>query len=504
MGITVDKELVKKIYEDGYIDPKSFKSVTESVCGSLIHIKFRSEAQKAQFLFFYGSVLKDSIFLYGTDLQKNTIINIGYVTKQPQTKGTIIVQDFLMLAYLNNLPENVKLSQSGKIHLLIDLPFKHANFLKQSPNLFLVGGAIRDYLLDTSITDYDYCFNGSYNDFMNITTEIRSREQSSIYGGITVSQAINRHNTVVVREVSGSFRAEVTPNHYLTIKEDVLHRDFTCNALYTEITEGSHSSILITDIVGGLHDIKNNILRFVGSPKQRIVEDPLRILRFFRFQVQLGFTPYNEEKVLQTIKNSLKLLKTVPKEQIWNELVKIILYSKNKTIFDKMDSIGLFNYLDIPYNGSLYRHSNHRVMFFVPMMDSKQWSNFSTVYKLSTEDAKFGHYLIKNKDICHTKKSLMDQLADGVNPSWVLDCGKMFLIHSKKQQILFELQRFDPNSFPIVGDDLLNLGYSGKGLGMVLKSIKDLWKDSYFKLSKKELLRTLQVKPIKDISQLLF
>lgn len=56
MGITVDKELVKKIYEDGYIDPKSFKSVTESVCGSLIHIKFISEAQKAQFLFFYGSI----------------------------------------------------------------------------------------------------------------------------------------------------------------------------------------------------------------------------------------------------------------------------------------------------------------------------------------------------------------------------------------------------------------------------------------------------------------
>lgn len=65
---------------------------------------------------------------------------------------------------------------------------------------------------------------------------------------------------------------------FSTIEKDVLRRDFKYNALYYDIDSGK-----IIDLVGGLDDLNNKITSTVGNPLDRFIEDPLRILRFFRF-----------------------------------------------------------------------------------------------------------------------------------------------------------------------------------------------------------------------------
>jgi tRNA nucleotidyltransferase (CCA-adding enzyme) len=87
------------------------------------------------------------------------------------------------------------------------------------------------------------------------------------------------------------------------LKEDSLRRDFTINALYIDC-QGN-----VSDYHGGLEDLKNRLIRFIGDPVTRIQEDPLRILRAERFAKRLGFQiEENTEKAMEEHRDLLRLL----------------------------------------------------------------------------------------------------------------------------------------------------------------------------------------------------
>jgi len=76
---------------------------------------------------------------------------------------------------------------------------------------------------------------------------------------------------------------KVEYGHHITIRDDVMRRDLTCNALYYDIRLKK-----IIDLVGGLHDIQTSTIRAVGNPTQRFHEDRLRIMRVFRFSARMN------------------------------------------------------------------------------------------------------------------------------------------------------------------------------------------------------------------------
>lgn len=181
---------------------------------------------------------------------------------------------------------------------------------------YLVGGCVRDMLMDITPHDYD------------ITTSAPPEIILSLFEK-TVPTGI-KHGTVTV--INSSFAAEVTTyrtdgeysdhrrpervTFVKSLKEDLARRDFTVNAIAYNENEG------IKDFFGGREDIKNKILRAVGEPKKRFCEDALRILRLFRFASVLEFTL--EEA---TLKNALKcapLLESISAERISSELRKAV------------------------------------------------------------------------------------------------------------------------------------------------------------------------------------
>lgn len=181
---------------------------------------------------------------------------------------------------------------------------------------YLVGGCVRDMLMDITPHDYD------------ITTSASPEIILSLFEK-TVPTGI-KHGTVTV--INGGFAAEVTTyrtdgeysdhrrpervTFVKSLKEDLARRDFTVNAIAYNENEG------IKDFFGGREDIKNKILRAVGEPKKRFCEDALRILRLFRFASVLGFTPETE-----TLKAALKcapLLESISAERISSELRKAV------------------------------------------------------------------------------------------------------------------------------------------------------------------------------------
>ena len=113
---------------------------------------------------------------------------------------------------------------------------------------------------------------------------------------------------------------------YRNLKEDLLRRDFTINAMAYNEKDG------LVDIFGGIRDIKDNVIRCVGNARERFSEDALRILRGVRFASQLGFrieegTRCGMEKLAHT-------LKKISAERIQAELVKIVMSDRPELLRD--------------------------------------------------------------------------------------------------------------------------------------------------------------------------
>lgn len=189
---------------------------------------------------------------------------------------------------------------------------------KNGFSAYAVGGAVRDYILGNPATDWD------------VTTSALPDETEKVFSGFKVVKTGIKHGTVTVIangcpvEIT-TFRKEsgYTDNRHpdnvefvSDLAEDLKRRDFTVNSLAYNEKEG------LIDLYGGLSDLKNEIIRTVGDPRERFSEDALRILRAVRFSSKLGFTI--EEKTYAAAKELKENLKNVSAERIFSEFTKTL------------------------------------------------------------------------------------------------------------------------------------------------------------------------------------
>jgi len=188
---------------------------------------------------------------------------------------------------------------------------------------YLVGGCVRDLLIGKTPHDYDIATNATPQEVMKLLEE---------HGYKVVPIGIE-FGTVKVVLPSGvdvevtTFRKELYPEYgrggrrpvvqwARSLEEDVQRRDFTINALAVDV-EGN-----VVDLVGGLEDLRRRIIRFVGNPEERILEDPLRMLRAVRFAATLGFELSPE--AAEAIRRLAHHIRRVSWERIRDELLKTI------------------------------------------------------------------------------------------------------------------------------------------------------------------------------------
>jgi len=183
---------------------------------------------------------------------------------------------------------------------------------KNGASAYVVGGAIRSSILGVSIKDWDIATNfipeqvkKSFRGFKTIDTGIK-------HGTITLVIGDDTYEITTFRS-DGEYldnRRPVDVEFVSNILEDLARRDFTINSLYS-----SQKTKKILDFHNGLNDLTHKIVRFIGNPKIRIIEDPLRIIRALRFALTLNFTI--EKKSLDAIKKSFNLTKKLTKKQIF-------------------------------------------------------------------------------------------------------------------------------------------------------------------------------------------
>lgn len=221
----------------------------------------------------------------------------------------------------------------------------HSLFKSAGKTLFVVGGSVRDFLNNDKPKDFDLATDATPDEVLSI---IGKKWRTSVQGESFFVVVVYTEDQPLGMEIA-TFREDVygdllgkTRNpitKFSTIDKDVERRDLTWNALFYDLEKRS-----IIDLVGGIEDLKNGITRFVGDPDMRIIEDPLRIMRLFRFTDRYGFTI--EEKTRESIHKNKDKLKIIVRERIWDEFYKAYGQIKDFTKYLKhLDEFGLWEYI---------------------------------------------------------------------------------------------------------------------------------------------------------------
>lgn len=408
---------------------------------------------------------------------------------------------------------------------------------------YLVGGAVRDLLLNKEAKDFD------------ISTPLEEKEIKELFKDYNFVRPNGfKHGTYTLRYKKHN--VEITTfkydeNEEKCLKTDMNHRDLSINTL-------AYDGEYIYNYRNGLEDLNNKIVTMGDNPLKIINEDPLRMLRAIRFKAQLGFKI--EEKTRQAILDNYLKLKDIAKERIIHEVLEILISETVEEILFDYEKI--FTYLFPPllpcvnfdqnnrwHAYDLYTHTVHvtkgvkadkNLRFAAllhdigkvptvsqeyiegvgyinhyyghPAVSKEMAAPILNEYKFSNYDKSEILFLINYHDnkIALEKKSIKKVLAkiDNFNPDNHLETlAKLVnLQHSDhrdhtmyvpipEEEILSiakaiqeEKDAFKLKDLAIDGRDLQLLGFKGKEIGDTLRKILDLVIEDKLKNNKEEII----------------
>lgn len=371
--------------------------------------------------------------------------------------------------------------------------------------IYAVGGCVRDTILNRHVSDVDLSTDALPDDTIKIIEGLKFRRDvwKAIPTGI-------EHGTITAVAPYGggtfeitTFRTDAeTDGRHATvmfsknIEDDAVRRDFTINAFYAD-REGR-----VRDIVGGSADLAARNVRFIGDPVERIQEDYLRILRFFRFIATLGTYKHGiDQDGLAACAMLADGLKGISRERIGAEMTRLIADPDAAPVIGAMEQTGvLLNILPGASVLTLARLIDLEEQYplegrMLPPVDiptrlaSLGCEDVEDRLRLSKADAK--------------KIALVKHEAGEVTPPHELGYrhGYWSAVHCILLRWASLLQPFDEASlddihigaqatFPIGAADLMP-AYSGKALGDKLKSLETAWIESRFSATKGALLNSL-------------
>jgi len=386
--------------------------------------------------------------------------------------------------------------------------FSYLNEVGKEIKIRFVGGCVRKAICGESIDDIDLATSLEPDE---VKKRLNKKDIKTIDTGIshgTVTAILNKKKfeiTTLRKDISTDGRhanVEFTKNW----EEDALRRDFTINAIYADI-EGR-----IFDPLNGIADLKNGKVKFIGSPEERLQEDYLRILRYFRFFIQYSKEDYNQN-IIRSIKQYINGLNKISNERIFDELKKILklnnafeLFSNNTSkeiilnIFPQFkyhERLKIINKLDPKLKS---KYDNYLILALLIIDESNNYEYFCHKYKTSNNVRnRFENISINFENLKKTKFYSENSIKKTIylsNKNYVKDL-LLFSICLKIENLNIEklieyVNICKTPKFPISGDYLKEHGYkTGQALGRKLKSLEEQWIKNDFIIEKKAVEQSL-------------
>jgi len=368
--------------------------------------------------------------------------------------------------------------------------------------IFAVGGCVRDTVLERVVNDVDLSTDALPSETVSIIEgmSLKGNPWKAVPTGI-------EHGTVTAIAPSGGNPYEITTfrtdletdgrhasvSFSKSIRDDAIRRDFTINAFYAD------RAGRVQDIVGGSSDLAEQKVRFIGDPSERINEDFLRILRFFRFTASHG---QHDDGIdpdgLDACARLAEGLEGISRERIGGEMTRILMESDPSPIIGTMEQSGvlvrilpgasvltLARLIDLEENARVEDQS-YSARDLATRLAALGCTDISDRLRLSKKQA-------VKIDLVRTQAGLM-------TPMHELGYRFGFLsgLHCALLRWATLLQPLDKNSidqiklgaeaeFPIQADDIMP-AYQGKALGDRLAKLETEWLASEFELTKTDLM----------------
>ena len=429
-----------------------------------------------------------------------------------------------------------------------EVEIKILNKLNEYGKGYIVGGAIRDILLGLKPKDVDFATNISYETLKTLFSEYTPKETGKSFGVLRIR--INNIDYEIARFREDIYGKEKKVSFVDDIKNDLARRDFTINAMAYNQKEG------IIDLYNGQKDIENRIINFIGNAEERIIEDPLRVLRAFRFMSRLDFSL--SENTIEAIKKQKDLLKNIPEERITMEFSKLLLGKNIKNTLTLMKDTGVLE-LIIPEFKATYDfdqcnpHHNLDLFNHIISVVSKVPADLELKYSALLHDiAKPIVQTFDEKGIAHYKTheivgadmardiltrlklplKLIDTVAEIIKKHMILyrdvtdkkfnkllsEMGYDNLwrliehsnadngsknnevvntendLHERLKRAVEKQMQITVNDLAINGKDLIELGFTGTEIGQIKKELLDKYLSEELQNEKEEMLNYVKEK----------
>ncbi|WP_338947687.1 CCA tRNA nucleotidyltransferase [Fusobacterium nucleatum] len=413
---------------------------------------------------------------------------------------------------------------------------------------YIVGGAIRDILLGLKPKDVDFATNLPYEILKTLFSEYTPKETGKSFGVLRIR--INDIDYEIAKFREDIYGKEEKVTFVDEIKNDLVRRDFTINAMAYNETEG------IIDLYNGQKDIENKVINFVRNAEERIIEDPLRTLRAFRFMSKLNFSL--SKNTIEAIKNQKSLLKNIPEERITIEFSKLLLGENIKNTLILMKDTGVleliipeikatynFNQCNPHHNLDLFSHIINVVSRvpadlelrysallhdiakpIVQTFDEKGIAHYKTHEIVGADMARdiltrmklpvklvdtvvgiIKKHMILYKDVTDKKfNKLLSEM--GYNNLWRLIEHSIADNSSKNNEVVSTENDFHErlkkavekqmqvtvSDLAVNGKDLIKLGFNGKEIGEIKKELLDKYLSEEIQNKKEEMLNYVKEK----------
>ena len=375
-----------------------------------------------------------------------------------------------------------------------------------------VGGCVRDSIIGLKTNDIDIATKLNPEDVVKIlgSESIKVVPTGVDHGTVSVfSKDFNFEITTLRSDISTNGRhAEVMFSD--SWEEDSLRRDFTINSIYLK-QNGE-----IYDPHNGIQHLKDKKIIFIGNPDERINEDYLRILRFFRFNAFYGNNnlKLSSDSIKACTKNKNKI-KKLSSERVQNEFFKILNSSNPYFIISIMRKIEILDLLfEHKVETKIFKKllliekensfSKNHILRFVSLAlkNKKINSNNLQMFNFSKKERKELCLLTNQEFEIHNKLNKSDikkilysidrkTLKDMAKLSWALSNNRV--TNKNWKNVLNQIDKVAIPIFPLKAKDILDYGLEeGPIIGEILKTIEKDWIDSNFEHNKEDLLFKLK------------
>ena len=262
-------------------------------------------------------------------------------------------------------------------------------------SIFLVGGCVRDTLMNKLVTDIDFATPCEPLEVIEILnkSKINYVDIGIKFGTVTAILNDKKYEITSFRKDISTDGRHAEVEFSKEMEADAARRDFTINALYVD------KDFKVYDFYNGQEDLKNSILRFIGDPQARIKEDYLRIMRFFRFLAS-NSTQSLDDDLLTILKAEAPNLSIISKERLWDEFTEILKSESPIAVLKLMQENSIFENisegLKIEESFESLISIESKIKYVDPILrcsllfdnNSKKIENFVNNFPLSSKESK--------------------------------------------------------------------------------------------------------------------